>query len=527
MFNKLWFSGIMMLVLLLAMPIAAGAQEGLSIGVTTEVLCDSVSFASDFFLQDEFEPYTVRLEFGDGAFFEENNVLAGPYALNEDHFYPSASKFAWNLTITGVNNFEEITEGEVAIDAPFVTLNSTPSPPLLTIDGGKALIDFWTVVEGGEAPYSYSWDLDEDGSPDTGLSSAATDDYMYTAGGNYKAAVTVTDSGGCSLTDTLTVVVVDPEADPQDACHPTAQKIAEAVSVIFLSDRAESTYTCEDIFNIFEGALTGNHIGFGRLWHAYQLTQTIPDLTWEEIRDWKLEYSSWGALAQLNRVSEFLDEHGIRELYDLVVSEGYTLRDIRTAARNVLRNEADFEDALARIAEGANAGELGQFYRLVNELEVDPEELDVYLADGMSLSDLRHATKFAERTDADWTEILDAKVLDASWGEIGQAYKLADGETSVEEILSLGVNEYRNMQREEERAQREEERNTRAAEREEERVQGTNDRDLHTADQIASKYGVSSSDVMKQLEACNQDWNCVRAYYRDSNREAHGKDKKK
>ena len=526
MFNKARITGIALVALLLAMPIAAGAQDGLPIDVTQTVNCDSVSFASDFFLQDEFEPYTVRFEFGDGAFFEENNVLAGPYALNEDHFYPSAGKFAWNLTITGFNNFEEITEGEVAIDAPFVTLNSTPSPPLLTIHEGEALIQFSATVPDGVGDYTYAWDLDEDGLPDAGLSGVKVP-YTYYTGGNYKAAVTVTDSGGCSLTDTLTVVVVDPEADPQDACHPTAQKIAEAVSVIFLSDRAESTYTCEDIFNIFEGALTGQHTGFGRLWHAYQLTQTLPDLTWEEILDWKLQYSSWGALSQLNRMTEFLDEHGIRELYDLVVSEGYTLRDIRTAARNVLRNEADFDDALARIAEGANAGELGQFYRLVNELEVDPEELDVYLADGMSLSELRHAAKLAERTDADWTEILDAKALDASWGEIGQAYKLADGDTSVEDILAVGVKEYSAQQREEERAQREDERNTRAAEREEERVQGTNDRDLRTANQLALKYGISVNDVMNQLALCDQDWNCVRTQLREQFKNTPGKDKKK
>ena len=526
MLKKIWITVILVLAMLLAIPIAAGAEDGPPIDVTTEVLCDNVRFASDFLLQAEFEPYTVKLEFGDGAYFEEDNVLAGPYALDELHDYLSADEFEWTLTITGDNNFEEITEGEVAIDAPFFTLNSNPSPPLLTIHEGEALIQFSVTVLDGVGDYTYVWDLDEDGLPDAGLSSDTTP-YTYKAGGNYKAAVTVTDSGGCSLTDTLTVVVVDPEADPQDACHPTAQKIAEAVSIIFLSDRAEQTYTCEDIFNIFEGALLGNHIGFGRLWHAYQLTQTLPDLTWEEIRDWKLEYSSWGALSQLNRMTEFLDEYGIRELYDLVVIEEYTLRDIRTAARSVLRNEADFEDALARIAEGANAGELGQFYRLVNELDVAPEELDVYLEGGTSLSELRQAAKLAERTDADLAEILDAKALDASWGEIGQAYKLADGETTVEEILSLGVNEYRNLQREEERAQREQERNTRAAERKEERVQGTNDGDTRTADQIASKYGVSSGDVMKRLGECEQDWNCVRAYFRNLDREPHGKDKKK
>ena len=520
MTGKKIFQSVIVLMLLLGAPVAAFA-EGLPIGVTTTVTCDKVDFDID--LPDGFGPYTVRLEFGDTEVFEDIELPAG--LLEVPHFYPSAGEYAWTLIVAGSGNVLGEAEGTVTIDGLTVTLGSTPDPPLLTIDGGEASIKFDAVVDGGVEPYFYSWSLDGVDLPDTGLSAT----HKFTAGGNYEAAVSVTDSGTCGLshTDTLTVVVVDPEAAPQDACHPTAQKIAEAVSIIFFDARAEQTYTCEDIFNIFEGALLGNHIGFGRLWHAYQLTQTIPDLTWEEIRDWKLEYSSWGALSQLNRMTEFLDEYGIRELYDLVVIEEYTLRDIRTAARSVLRNEADFEDALARIAEGANAGELGQFYRLVNELDVAPEELDVYLQGGTSLSELRQAAKLAERTDADLAEILDAKALDASWGEIGQAYKLADGETTVEEILSLGVNEYRNLQREEERAQREQERNTRAAERKEERVQGTNDGDTRTADQIASKYGVSSGDVMEQLGECKQDWNCVRAYFRDLDREPHGKDKKK
>jgi PKD repeat protein len=400
----------------------------------------------------------------------------------------------------------------------------------LTIEEGKAPIEFIASVSGGVASYFYSWDLDEDDAPDAGLSSDRVP-YTYTAGGNYKAAVTVTDSGSCGLSHTadLTVVVVDPEADPQDACHPTAQKIAEAVSIIFLSDRAEFTYTCEDIFNIFEGALTGYHTGFGRLWHAYQLTQTIPDLTWEEIRDWKLDGSSWGALTQLNRIADTLDGFGIRNLYDLVLSGENSVGDIRTAARAAVRYEADFSDALIRLSEGANSGELGQFYKLAAELDVDPSVLDIYLADGASLSELRHAAKMSERTGSDWTEVMDAKGLGSSWGEIGQAYKLADDENSVAEILATGVKEFRATQREEaqllrdeERAQREAERSNRTAQ-----PQGTNDRDLRTADQLASKYGVSPDDVMKQFEVCKQDWNCVRAYFRALDREPRGKDKNK
>jgi PKD repeat protein len=567
MLNKTLITGALLLALLLALPITAGAQDGPEIAVVVEPSCDQATFSIT--ISGGSGSYELELDFGDAESYSGPVSTDGLFKLSVPHTYPHGGDFVWILTITDANGLEETTTDTVIIDGPIVSLDSIPSPPLLTIDGGEASIEFIASVSGGVAPYFYSWDLDEDNSPDPGLSSD-TAPYTYKAGGNYKAAVTVTDSNSCGLTHTatLTVVVVDPEADPQDACHPTAQKIAEAVSIIFLSDRAESTYTCEDIFNFFEGGLTGSQIGFGRMWKAYQLIQTIDDLTWEEIRDWKLEYSSWGALAQLNRVSALLEEHGIRDLMDLVMSEEYTLGDIRTAARSVLRYEADFDDALLRISEGANPGELGQFYTLAAEMDVDLATLDQYLDDGTSLSELRHAAKMSERTDSDWTEIIDAKSSGHSWGDIGQAYKLTDDGTSAADILNFGVQEFRSKQREEERALREDERaqrdkgaNDRTADRyaeqygmtagevlailngddcdgswgcvrkalrEGQQTQASNDRGLRTAEQLAAKYdGVTTEQVLAQYELCSENWNCVRAHYRELDREPRGKDKKK
>ncbi|MES0340127.1 MAG: hypothetical protein ABUK15_08720, partial [Anaerolineales bacterium] len=358
---------------------------------------------------------------------------------------------------------------------------------------------------GGVEPYFYSWSLDGVDLPDTGLSAT----HKFTAGGNYEAAVSVTDSGTCGLshTDTLTVVVVDPEADPQDACHPTAQKIAEAVSIIFFDARAEQTYTCEDIFNIFEGSLTGNHTGFGRLWHAYQLTQTIPDLTWEEIRDWKLDGSSWGAITQLNRFAETLGDYGIRDLFDLVVNGDNTVGEIRTAARTAVRYEADLGDVLIRLSEGAKTGELGQFYKLAAEMDVDPTMLDQYLEEGMSLSELSHAAKMSERVDADWEEVIAAKGSDHSWGDIGQAYKLAEDGISATEILDLGVQEFRAEQRDEEKLAREEERTAREEARTAARKETLDEK---TAARFSEQYGYPLGEINSYFEDCNGNWTCVR-----------------
>ena len=559
MLNKTWITGTLLLALLLAIPITAGAQDGLDIAVISEQSCDQASFTLT--ITGDTGPYDVELKYGDAETFEALGTT--DTVFNLVHSYPAHGEYTYTAKVKDADDMEMEIEGTLVFDGPEATLDSTPSPPLLTINGGTASIDFEASATGGLEPYTFSWDLDQDGSPDVGLEGTVAS-YSYTEGGKYKAAVTVTDGCGFADTATLTVVVDDPEKDPDEACHPTAQKIAEAVSSIFPEGRAEQTYTCEDIFNFFEGGLTGYQLGFGRMWKAYQLTQTIDDLTWEEIRDWKLDYSSWGALTQLNRMSELLDEYGIRDLVDFVISDEYSLGDIRTATRSVLRYEADFEDALLRISEGANSGELGQFYTLVGKLEVDPGVLDQYMADGMSLAELRHASKLSERVGTDWVEIVDSKALNYSWGEIGQAYKLADDGMSAEEILAMGVKNFRSVQREEEQAlreegrtQREEDRNERTAQRyaeqfaldagyimgifngvcqgswscvrkelrEEQRAEGTDDRYLRTANQLASQYGITVEEVMNQFTTCGQDWNCARSSLRELYKKPPGKNK--
>ncbi|MFA9404774.1 MAG: hypothetical protein ACERKX_03065, partial [Anaerolineales bacterium] len=140
-------------------------------------------------------------------------------------------------------------------------------------------------------PYSpFSWDLNGDGEDDGLIGNENS--YTYTEGGGFTARVSATDSCPIEGVDELTFFVIDPDEEPSTACHPTALKIANAVSELAALTqlaRAEQPYSCEDILNIFTtGTDTyDGHVGFGRLWHAYQLTQVVPLLTWEEIRDWQ------------------------------------------------------------------------------------------------------------------------------------------------------------------------------------------------------------------------------------------------
>ncbi len=306
-------------------------------------------------------------------------------------------------------------------------------------------------------------------------------------------------------------------------CHPRAQQIADAVGELLGLGQALRPYVCQDIFDIFRGNpgdwlfenfVEGSQVGFGRMWHAYQLAGLITDLTWEAILDWQLGGNGWGLLRQLDLFADILEGWSIQQLIDLVTGD-IEVRDIRHAVRMVTRFDADFEDALARLTEdGWSPGQAGQFFRLAQELAIDSAELEAALEDDASLADIRHAAQVADRLDSDWQTVLDLRLAGSSWGAIGQAYRLAgeDGATlTAEEILEIGVQEYRTQQREEARAQRE-------SSRAEEQGQRQADRDARTAERLAAHYGADLEAVWALYNdgTCNQDWKCVRDQLRGS-----------
>jgi hypothetical protein len=271
-----------------------------------------------------------------------------------------------------------------------------------------------------------------------------------------------------------------------------AARIAEAVSRLY-PDRAETLYTCEDIFDFFTGGLTGGQLGFGRMWHAYHLTPSLEGLTWEEILDWHLEGNGWGLLIQLERLSEGLADFDLGELVSMILEGEVSVGDIRTAARAVARYGADFEDALNRLAQGANPGELNQLYGTVQDLGMTPEDLGGYLDAGITTAELRHAANLADRIGADWAAVAEAHASGLSWGEIHQASRLADEETGLNEILATGAQEFREQQREQDHARQQAEQTRRTAER------------------LAERFGVSVDVVTAFFNgACEGDWGCVR-----------------
>ncbi len=482
-------------------PMPVMAEDGLLIQVTPVVACDGVTF--EVTVGDGTPPYNLIWDFGDGESLEENDITSFPHFTK--HIYLMPGEYEWALSISDSSELPMTgMRSDIVTIGPLVTLLADKMPPIVELEGGEATFNFTAELLGGFPPFVYEWSFEGASSfnidPDSNTATAT-----YTSTGRYTVSVTVTDKCGSIHTDTLLVVVVE----PQFGCHPMAQRIAVEVSELF-PDQAETIYNCEDIYYIFVGGLTGHQTGFGRLWHAYKLALTITDLTWEQIRDWHLDGTGWGLLVQLNRISETLESVGIVDLMDRVLRGENSVSQIRTALRNVIRYEADFEDALARLANGISPGKLAQLYRTAQELDLDPSDLDGYLELGIDLSEMRHAAKLATQLDGDWASLIIAHSEGYSWGEIRKAYQLADETTDALAILQIGIEEFRQQQR---------------VQAQEERRMEFN---LRTATQLATRYGVSEEEIWGLFEGtCDSDWQCVRSLLRERTSVEHGKDKNK
>ena len=468
--------------------------------VTVGEECGLISFSFAWENGTGSESYFV--EYGNGDTTPLGEIVEiSEGSLTIEYTYLAQGDFQWIFQIGDVSISDTLTIG------PKVTLNSSPFPPLF-VKGDPGTVDFWTEITGDNL--TYEWDLDGDGSFDAG-ETGDTAFFAYTEVDKYYPKVMVTDSCDFTASDTMPVVV----ANPGDACHPMAQKISDGVNLIF-PDQSEDLYTCENIYALFDNESEENNLGFGRMWKAYNLAESMEELTWEDILDWHLNESGWGVLLQLDRFADLLEEHDLPELMGLVMSDDYSMGDVRTAVRSVTRYEADLEDALTRIADGANAGELGQLYKLAADLEADVEILDSYLADGLTLAELKHTSKFAERMEADWTEVADARGEADSWGDLGQAYRLATDETSAAEILIMGVQDYKQSPRDEDKVARELLREEDKAAREEKQTSRTEE----TAKKLAEQFTAEMGDVMNLLNGeCKGDWACVRKALRDQEQE--------
>lgn len=545
-----------MLIIAFAIPMQVFAQaEGIALDVAVSMNCGEAVFTVD--VSEAAGPLQLSWDFGDGQVLQEL-IETFPYEVT--HSYAGEGEYAWMLFAINGDELEGEVHGVVVFEGPQVSLVSDTFPPLVYLEAGAVSIDFFADVSGGESPYEFIWDLNGDMIPDEGVDPlVSSSSYTYTESGKLTASVTVVDSCGLTATASLPVVVID--MDEETECHPMAARIANAVSLLF-PDQAETLYTCGDIYDLFSGGEFEPNMGFGRMWHAYHLTETIEEMTWEDILAWQLEGSGWGLLVQLDKFAEIIEDIGVVDLVGMVLSGDTSVNDIRTAYKSVLRYEVDFADALDRIEMGSNPGDLNRLYTLSSELGVEPGSLDLYLESDNALSDIKHAAHLAGQLGMTWEEVLELYNGGVSWGEINQMSRLIADGADPEEISELGVAAYREQQKEADAAARQAEQDQRTAEqfaqkygldagqvmamlgdtcdwncvREQLRAQeqtaqqspgqevGREDADQRTLEQLVQKYGVTEADVELLYEGiCEGDWKCVREVLRDQNKTEHGR----
>jgi hypothetical protein len=482
---------------LLFAPTPAGAQSDGKPEVGVEVNCSTSTFRLTFL--EGAGPYALLWSFGDGESLEETWGGGGP--LSTVHDYAGTGEYAWRLSVSDPASKTSVADlgGSIPI-GPVVDLTSDPFPPLISLQDGQATVSFTADFDGGTPPYAFEWDLNGDGTAEAsgeGNSYA----YTYTQGAKTTARVRVTDACGLTASDSLPVVSVDPTT----TCHPMAQRIADAANLLFPA-QSTTPYACEDIYAWFEGESSAPNLGFGRMWHAIQLAETLPDLTWEEILQWQLDQGGWGTLVQIDRYADALADVSSADWVRLVLSGEADARDVRTALRTAVAEGVEASEVLDRVVAGANPGELKQFYSTAEDLQVDPAELDELLALGLSLAEIRHADRLADRLSADWLTLATEHAAGASWGELL-------GPSGKQQGKPEEGSEVQDQERTQEQNQQQEDR----------QLELQAEHRLRTAERMAEKYDVPVGTILSTLDgACQGDWGCVMAQFREAARSDKG-----
>ncbi|MDX1571734.1 MAG: PKD domain-containing protein, partial [Xanthomonadales bacterium] len=134
-----------------------------------------------------------------GKFSESWNGGGAPATRLSDWLDPGATGARF---VDGVNG----------CDGPTVDILGPEGP----IEVGE-LVNFTAEVSGGQAPYSYSWDLDGDGAMDSPL---ATFDARFKHPGSLNVALTVSDASGCPVRARFGVPVLAPSLELTDTADP-------------------------------------------------------------------------------------------------------------------------------------------------------------------------------------------------------------------------------------------------------------------------------------------------------------------
>ena len=162
------------------------------------------------------EPYTIRWDFGDGDSDEEES---DDDDNDVDHTFNIAGTYTVSAIVTD-------STGRTVSDSILITVEAPPPLTAVEITSSDtqgvapATFDFEANVTGGTVPYTYSWDFG-DGSVES--DDDETVDHTFDVAGNYTVTLTVTDSTGRTLSDSIVVTVEErePPATEERMCDPS------------------------------------------------------------------------------------------------------------------------------------------------------------------------------------------------------------------------------------------------------------------------------------------------------------------
>jgi PKD repeat protein len=195
--------------------IAAAPAEPLTVEITssdTEGVAPA-TFDFEANVTGGMEPYTIRWDFDDGDSDEEES---DDDENDVDHTFDVAGTYTVSATVTD-------STGRTVSDSILITVE--PAPPLTAVEitssdtegVAPATFDFEANVTGGTVPYTYSWDFG-DGSVESDDDESI--DHTFNIAGTYNVDLTVTDSTGRTVSDSI-LITVEP-APPLTAAGPTA-----------------------------------------------------------------------------------------------------------------------------------------------------------------------------------------------------------------------------------------------------------------------------------------------------------------
>ena len=182
--------------------LVAASTEILGVEITTDetegIAPATFEFEAD--VTGGMEPYTIRWDFGDGISDEENDD-------DVEHTFETDDTYTVSVLVTD-------STGRTASDS--IPISVEPPPPLTSVEiipidtegFAPATFEFEANVTGGTEPYTYSWDFG-DGSVEIDVDDE-TMEHTFDIAGTYNVDLTVTDSTGRSVADSILITVEEP-----------------------------------------------------------------------------------------------------------------------------------------------------------------------------------------------------------------------------------------------------------------------------------------------------------------------------